>query len=118
MTTDLLALTNRKHEKHINWKNILCDCGPEYGIKKTNFRTFDRIVNRLKMKQKLIIFRESFGEIKMILEKIWKEENLSNSIRVGHFFHGTYKTYLRSPTNMRMEFKVVTEEEILNIINS
>ena len=26
--------------------------------------------------------------------------------------------YLRSPTNMRMEFKVVTGEEILNIINS
>ena len=45
-------------------------------------------------------------------------ENLSNSIHVDHFLHGTYKKYLWSPTNMRMEFVIVTEEEVLNIINS
>ena len=45
-------------------------------------------------------------------------ENLSNSTDVDNFLYGTYKKYLRSPTNMRMEFKIVTEEKILNIINS
>ena len=45
-------------------------------------------------------------------------ESLSSSIHVHHFLHETCKKYLIAPTNIRMEFKVLTEEEILNIINS
>ena len=134
---------------------------PEYEIKKTNFRTFDKIVNRQKDEVKINNFQGKFWRNKNDLKETWKVideslnrhsknadfpgefkhngetinqpvdiansfntffsrigENLSNSIHVDHFLHGTYKKYLRSPTNMKMEFKIVTEEEILNIINS
>ena len=47
MSNDLLALSNRKNERYIDWKKIPTT-SPEYEIKKTSFRTFDRIVNRQK----------------------------------------------------------------------
>ena len=65
MINNLLALINRKNEKYINWKKTPTT-SPEYEIKKTNFKTFDKIVNRQKMKQKSITSRESVGEIKII----------------------------------------------------
>ena len=160
MTNDLLALINRKNEKYIDWKKTPTT-SPEYEIKKTNFRTFDKIVNRQKDEAKINYFQGKFWRNKNDLKQTWKVideslnrhskkadfpgefkhngetikqpidiansfnnffsrigENLSNSIDIDHFLHGTYKKYLRSPTNMRMEFKTVTEEEILNIINS
>ena len=160
MTNDLLALINRKNEKYIDWKKTPTT-SPEYEIKKTNFRTFDKIVNRQKDEAKINYFQGKFWRNKNDLKKTWKVideslnrhskkadfpgefkhngetikqpidiansfnnffsrigQNLSNSIDIDHFLHGTYKKYLRSPTNMRMEFKTVTEEEILNIINS
>ena len=65
MTNDLLALINRKNEKYIDWKKTPTT-SPEYEIKKTNFRTFDKIVKRQKDEAKINYFWESFGEIKMI----------------------------------------------------
>ena len=53
MTNDLLALINRKNKNYIDWKRT----PTEYEIKKTNFRTFDRIVNIQKDEVKINYFQ-------------------------------------------------------------
>ena len=52
MTNDLLALINRKNNKNIDWIKAPTT-SPESEIKKTNLRTFDKIVNRQRIKQKI-----------------------------------------------------------------
>ena len=66
MTNDMPALINRKFEKYIDCKTKTPTTNPEYEIKKTNFRTFDRNVNRKKGEAKINYFQGSFGVIKMI----------------------------------------------------
>ena len=71
MTNDLLALINRKNEKYIDWKKTPTT-SPEYEIKKTNFRTFDKIVNRRKDEAKISYFQGQFWRNKNDLKKTWK----------------------------------------------
>ena len=69
MTNDLLALINRKNEKYIDWKKTPTT-SPEYEIKKINFRTFDKIVNRQKDEAKINYFQGKF----------WRNQNIDESL--------------------------------------
>ena len=60
---------------------------PEYEIKKTNFRTFDRIVNRQKDEAKINYFQGKFCRNKNDLKITWKviDEYLNRHIKKTDF---------------------------------
>ena len=82
----MLVLINRKNEKYINWKKRTIT-SPEYEIKKTNFRTFDRIVNRQKDEAKINYFQGKFWRNKNDLKKAWKviDESLNRHSQMRIF---------------------------------
>ena len=64
MTNDMLALINRKKRYTL--------ISPEHEIKKTNFRTFDRTVNRQKDEATINYFQGKFWRNKNDLKKLGK----------------------------------------------
>ena len=70
MNTELLTLINKKNDKYRDWKSTNNDV--EYRVKKTNFKTFDKIVKDNIRAAKREYYFKTFTSQKNDMKKTWK----------------------------------------------
>ncbi len=73
MTDALLTLVNRKNEMYVDWKST-CD-NNEYQIKKTNFKTYEKIVDKSMEEAQNKYYHNTFLAQKSDMKKTWRTIN-------------------------------------------
>ena len=74
MTDELLNQINRKNDMYVDWK-YKSKSVDIYNTRKTNFKTYERIVNINIQEAKRVYYFNSFKIFKTNIKKAWKTIN-------------------------------------------
>ena len=74
MTDELLNQINRKNDMYVDWK-YKSKSVDIYNTRKTNFKTYERIVNINIQEAKRVYYFNSFKNFKTNIKKTWKTIN-------------------------------------------